>query len=319
LLQEPPAKGYQLAEEMTMTRMKVFISYSHMQARWVHERLEPCLRAGGCEVLVDHRRFIAGTSVVGQMDALQSRADRHVLILTADYLASAMCVHEMERALALDPSFLQGLVIPVRRDDVPLPHNVSGPNPLCADLRDDNRKAAWHQLLAPCGVTLGISAPDWLTARDEVARCLNRHQSVNLVIRGRVAWRGLIDDIAERSQDLAEVDLDHGETSYRQGLVNAILEALGSRGKVPAPPRDLAYLSKILASFDRRKLVMRHTDHVAHRPVYGIDLFAALRHAMEQRQLVLLLQSRASFATLMPRDHPLSKMELSTVEMVGDP
>ena len=54
-----------------MTR--VFISYNHQQGKWVWERLTPCLRAGGAEVLIDRERFEVGKAVVGQMNALQDR------------------------------------------------------------------------------------------------------------------------------------------------------------------------------------------------------------------------------------------------------
>ena len=40
----------------------------------------------------------------------------HLLLLTTEYLASPMCVHEMDRALTLDPSFVRDIVVPVRRD-----------------------------------------------------------------------------------------------------------------------------------------------------------------------------------------------------------
>ena len=101
--------------------MKVFVSYSHRQADWVHSKLEPCLRAGGAEVLIDHRRFVAGPGVVGQMDAAQDQADRHILVLSEEYLKSSMCRHEMERAIALDPRFSRQLVLPVQRDDTEAP------------------------------------------------------------------------------------------------------------------------------------------------------------------------------------------------------
>jgi len=44
--------------------MKLFVRHSHAQADWVRERLVPCLKAGGAEVLIDHGRFVAGPPVV---------------------------------------------------------------------------------------------------------------------------------------------------------------------------------------------------------------------------------------------------------------
>ena len=70
--------------------MRIFVSYSHKQSEWVHSRLLPVLRAAGAEVLVDIDHFKAGQTVTGQMDRLQRRASRHVLVITADYVASTL-------------------------------------------------------------------------------------------------------------------------------------------------------------------------------------------------------------------------------------
>ena len=253
--------------------MKVFVSYSHAQADWVRTRLEPCLRAGGAEVLIDHSRFVAGPAVTGQMDALQDQADRHVLVITADYLGSATCRHEMDRAIALDPAFADGRIIPLRRDTAPLPPAVTIPNPLYADLTDDSRPAPWRQLLAPCGATLGTTAPAWLAARDEVRRRLLDDQSVNLVVGPGVAWRGLLDDlVATPALRLAQIDLDDGATASRRGLVAEMLRVLGAPGPVPPPPEDLVHLSHRLKAFDRRRLAIRHADRVAHRDQVPVSI-----------------------------------------------
>src|SRR4051812_45243844 len=84
---------------------KVFISYSHIQGEWVRDRLCPALKAGGAEVLIHVKRFQAGVALYQQMDATQDQADVHLLVLSPDYLSSAACIHEMERAVALDPAF----------------------------------------------------------------------------------------------------------------------------------------------------------------------------------------------------------------------
>ncbi len=62
--------------------MRVFVSYSHQQGRWVWERLVPVLKAGGAEVLIDKERFQLGKAIVGQMDALQAQAVRHLLVFS---------------------------------------------------------------------------------------------------------------------------------------------------------------------------------------------------------------------------------------------
>ena len=38
---------------------------------------------------------------------------------------------------------------------------------------------------------------------------------------------------------------------------------------------------------------------------------------METRKLVLLAQSRTHFAALLPREHPLSAIDIKTVELPG--
>jgi hypothetical protein len=56
--------------------MRIFISYSRQQEGWVWDRLQPCLGAGGADVLIDRERFVVGKAVVGQMDTVQDQADR---------------------------------------------------------------------------------------------------------------------------------------------------------------------------------------------------------------------------------------------------
>jgi hypothetical protein len=48
---------------------------------------------------------------------------------------------------------------------------------------------------------------------------------------------------------------------------------------------------------------------------YGVDLLAALRSLVEDGQIVLMVQSRRAFMKLVPRDHPLSEIQLAMVEL----
>lgn len=235
---------------------KVFVSYSHKEGDWVWGRLVPVLRAGDAEVLIDKERFRVGAAVVGQMDKTQRTADVHLLCLSSDYLASEACRHEMERAIACDPSFMRaldprvkcGVVVPIRLDEASLPAAIADPAPLWADMRDDTKAEPWRLLLDRCDADLGLPAPHWLAARDETVRYLRRGQSLNLLVRrDGIRWRPLITDIQENYvADLGWVDLLDPLTSTRDGLLNNILSQLGAREKVRQPPNDLADFARIL-------------------------------------------------------------------------
>jgi hypothetical protein len=298
---------------------KVFVSYCHAQGDWVWSRLVPCLKAGGAEVLIDRERFVAGKALVGQMDAIQDLANVHLLVLSTDYLKSANCLHEMRRAVACDPAFTKGVIVPVQREVCTLPPEIAGPNPLYVNLVDDGDAHGWKRLLAVCDSDLGVEAPAWLHVRDEIVRFLGRRQSVNLVITGRPKWRELIQHIQEEHlKDLALVNLDRGVTASRPGLVMEILGAFGSQSSVPAPPHDLAELDRVISLRPLSRLALLNFDHVSHRYEDKVDLFSALRFlVMDSRKLVLLAESRTPFAALLPADHPLSQMDLKTVELKG--
>ncbi len=81
----------------------VFISYCHDDGKWVWERLVPCLRASQVDYHIDRERFVAGKAILGQMDDTQDRCEKHILVLSPDYLASRYCGHELKRAVAVDP------------------------------------------------------------------------------------------------------------------------------------------------------------------------------------------------------------------------
>jgi hypothetical protein len=302
--------------------MRVFVSYSHQQGEWVWQRLVPVLKAGGAEVLIDKERFQLGKAMVGQMDALQAQAERHLLVFSPDYLASPYCLHEMKKAVALDPGFIQGFIVPVLREACSLPKPFPKTNPLYADLQNDANAEVWDKLLQACAATgLGAKATDWLAARDGIRKYLERNQSVNLVVNGDgVNWRGLLEHIAaDYLPDLARVDLQHPDTTSREGLLSAIAKAMGATVKIPPKPHDLAEFNRL---FNGRsapaRLCLSHFDLAAHREYYDVDLFSTLRYLnMETRQLVLLVQSKQAFGSLLPLGNPLSDMNLQTVELRG--
>jgi len=225
----------------------------------------------------------------------------------------------MDRAVAGDPCFQNVCVIPLKRVHCQLPAKIRRPNPLYVDLRNDREPTPWDLLLKACEADLGVAAPSWLRARDDIARLLRRNQSVNLVVKGKPRWSELVADIRKNHQtDLVEVDLNRGTTASREGLIAEVLQAFGSTVRVPRRPSDLASLDRF---FHTKKSVSRlallHLDRAAERN-YGSDLFASLRYlATEAQRLVLLLESRRPFAEFLSGPDPSSPDMCEVIELSG--
>jgi len=211
----------------------------------------------------------------------------------------------------------KGLVVPVKREDCQLPDEIESAEPLWVNLCDDKNAEQWNLLMDACGADLGAEAPHWLEARDEVVRDLRRNQSVNLVVSGNPKWREMINHIqSDLLPELGVVDLESGGTTTRRGLVTEILKACDITRRVPSE-EDLIELHNALSARDMSHIAMLRLDHATHRN-YGVDLFSTLRFLiMESRKLALLAQSRQHFSQLLPRDHPLSVIDLKTVELNG--
>ncbi len=279
--------------------------------------MKPCLEAGGAEVLIDVERFKAGVSVYTQMDSRQDEADASLLVLTPEYLTRPDCIHEMRRAIARDPNFANGSTIPVILEKCDLPDEIKAAKPLWIDLTNDKDSAKWDMLFKVCEADLGAEVPHWLEARDEILRYLERNQSVNLVVTGDPKWKELIAHIqTDWVKQLGVVDLEKGTTHSRRGLVMELLAACGIQRPVP-PDEDLMVLHNSIEARGMTHIALKHLDNSISRR-YGTDLFSALRYLiMESRALTLLAQSRQHFSQLVPQDHPLSAIDLKTVELNG--
>ncbi len=303
---------------------KVFISYSHAQIDWVKNRLVPCLKAGGADVLIDYERFGPGKRVVGQMDSAQDLADLHLLTITGNYLASEYCRHEMNRAVALDPQFQKGVVLPVIRDKCLLPDWLQGANPsLYVDLQDDKVAKQWGLLIKPCGVAIGASIPDWLQARDDICRYIERGDSVNLVASRPVKWRELLEHVRkDYFPDFGMIDVQDPKVTTRKALVEEILRHCGTPITVPNKKgEDLVILGRTLdAKQIPLRMIIKHFHEVKDRTYYDNELFSTLRYLMtESKKLVLIIQSQKPYPEILPHDHPLSSVtNLKTVELRGD-
>ena len=301
---------------------RVFVSYSHRQSQWVWERLVPILRAAGCaEVLIDRERFRAGRGVKGQMDATQDQADVSLLVLTPDYLASDYCRHEMARAIAADPDFKRGKMLPVKLADGDLSAFQRAHDTMnWVDLTNDTGPAPWALLLKSLDATrLNTAAPHWLDVRDEIVRKLrDQQQSVNLVVQGLPNWFALRDHLKEEwLPRLAIVNLDDPATATLQGLVKAILHACGCAVDVPAGNGSVAALNALKSVSGQLLMALTHFDNIqARRKAYGADIFFALRYLInDQRKMVLLVESRAPAKELLPKEHPLSTLHFQLVEL----
>ena len=258
--------------------------------------------------------------MVGQMDAVQDGAAMAVLVFSSDYLNSPYCVHEMERAIRRDPKFARGIVVPVKRVRCALPAKIKRPNPLYVDLQNDSKADQWGLLLQSCEADLGAPTPHWLDALHETCWFLQRGNSVNLVVRNKPKWREFIREIRSHIANLGEVDLESGATASRKALVEEILRTCGAPAKVPDEPNDLVDLHRTLLKRSVSHLAMIHFDMVRYRPSYDVNLFGTLRYLiMDARKLVLLIESREFFANLLPTGHPMSSIDVKTVELNGLP
>jgi hypothetical protein len=190
------------------------------------------------------------------------------------------------------------------------------------DLRDGARDDARDKLLAACGSSLGTNASHWLAVRDQLCECLKHNRSVNLIVSGNnVAWRGLIDHLARDCfPGLVRVDLHSARTIDRPVLLQEMLSGGTIATVLPAAPRDLARFQEIIeARPGVTLLVLKHFDLARYRE-YGIDFLSTLRYLVtEVRKLVVLIQSRTPFLSLVPEEHRvvLSSLILEHIELRG--
>ncbi len=78
-------------------------------------------------------------------------------------------------------------------------------------------------------------------------------------------------------------------------------------------PSTVGYCATRTISLPQKKAKVEYKP-----PGYDVNFFAALRYmCMDMRKLTLLIQSRTPFGALLPRDHPLSDMDIKTVELRG--
>lgn len=74
--------------------MKVFISYSSKDRKWVKEWLLPRLEKAGVETYIDYRDFKVGVPSVVNIEEGLSNCDKTLLILTPNWVASEWTAFE---------------------------------------------------------------------------------------------------------------------------------------------------------------------------------------------------------------------------------
>lgn len=122
----------------------VFISYSHMDADWVHNTLLPKLEGHGFAVMIDFRDFRGGSFSVEEMQRGVQESKRVLIVLTEDYVNSDWTKFENVMAQTMDPGAVQRKIVPILLKDCNVPLRLRILN--YRDLRTDNSQQ-WQSLI----------------------------------------------------------------------------------------------------------------------------------------------------------------------------
>lgn len=92
-----------------------FVSYSHLDKKWVDDVLLKALEAGGVTFQVDERHFEAGQASIDNMAAAVAQSRRTVLVLTPNWVASQWTTFEGQMVVDTDPAGWHGRMVPILR------------------------------------------------------------------------------------------------------------------------------------------------------------------------------------------------------------
>jgi hypothetical protein len=103
-----------------LTKARIFISYSRRDMAFV-DRLEAALRERGFEPLIDRTEIYAFEDWWKRLEALITRADTVVFVLSPDAVASEVALKELAHATSLNKRFAPIVCRAVAPDAVPEP------------------------------------------------------------------------------------------------------------------------------------------------------------------------------------------------------
>jgi hypothetical protein len=95
------------------TPYDVFISYSHADATWVREWLQPRLEAAGLRICIDWRDFDVGVPSLINMERAVDHSRHTLLVLTPAWVASEWTVFEQLLTQTADPAARRRRLLPL--------------------------------------------------------------------------------------------------------------------------------------------------------------------------------------------------------------
>ncbi len=304
---------------------KIFISYAHEQGPWVWRYLVPVLKAAGADLLIDVERFKYGVSVPRQMNEAQDEAEYQLLCFSRAYFQSSYCDHEWRRAVASDPAFSSGKIIPLKMEQVDLPAEIQQSNPLFGKLHRLDDPMPWRKLIVSVNLNSSWCPLSWLNASVEISDKMKDTIPVNLVVDDHVEVDTLLKHLVAQEMPtpllpkLQRVSLADFQCATCTGFLNLILQRLNIQ--TPLPYEKLAATAEFGAAIrrvDKAFLALEKFDMVQDKDrqeEYGHNLFSGLYALTTDRILSLLVISRKPYARLVPKEHPISNIPFHMVEL----
>jgi hypothetical protein len=121
------------------TSYDVFISYSHADATWVREWLQPHLEAAGLRICVDWRDFDIGVPSLENMERAVDHSRHTLLVLTPAWVASEWAAFELLLTQTADPAARRRRLLPLLRQPCQPPRRIA-----MLSYADFTQQGAWE-------------------------------------------------------------------------------------------------------------------------------------------------------------------------------